>query len=105
MAVGDISSLPKWAQQAFSAVQGRLRAVEAENAILKGEHPESRVQIGFDGVYLPDRQTIYFRTGDDKFDRIGVRVADGKLHVSGYGTLAIHPSASNTVDIANINSY
>lgn len=106
MAVGDITSLPKWAQQEFARVNMRLQEAEAANVILQGEYPKSRVQVGFDEVYLPDNRSIYFRTGENEHEKIGVRVKDGKLDINGYGgRIAILPTSSNSAEIELIDRF
>lgn len=100
MAAGDITSLPKWAQREFSKLQYKLSEVESQNEILRGERPKSRVQVGFDDVYLPDKRSIYFRVGEGDADKIGVVIREGMLSINGYGgAIAIHPEATNSAKI------
>lgn len=100
MATGDITSLPKWAQREFGRLQMKLRDSEKANELLRQENPESRVQVGFDEMYLPENVSIYFRVGEDAADKIGVRIKNGKLDVNGYGgRISIHPQATNSAEI------
>lgn len=100
MAVGDISSLPKWAQKEYYRMKMQRDAAQEKVNLLQSELGETRVQLGMDGIYLPDTRSIYFRTGEDDHERIYVKLTvDKELEVtaSAHGQMVMVPVVSNSV--------
>lgn len=75
-------------------------AAQEKVAVLQGQTGETRVRIGLDGVYLPDNRSIYFQMGENKHERIYVKLnRDNELEVSAsaVGSMAMLPVVSNAV--------
>lgn len=103
--MNDRSKLPKWAQQELDRLDSAVEYHKSRLAESLGQGAESsdtEVYMGYKEkpVGLPDGTPVHFKLS---YGRVGVRVKDGKLEVSGLGVgggLAIFPHVSNLVNVS-----
>lgn len=101
---GDITKLPKWAQRDIQRLESDLRHTKQELREMQahdGAPTEVFIWKGTDMVPLPRRTQIRFlvRAGEEHGPSFDVSIRDGRLRIYGSRWYAIHPSASNTIDI------
>jgi hypothetical protein len=102
------ANLPRWARDTIDGLRHMLADAEANLASARGEHDSSDTFV--QGAGLRDASiplgvgpTIIFRTGDCDWPVINVRrTKTGALLVMGDERLAVHPSASNSIEIVQV---
>lgn len=100
---GKLDRLPKWAQTEMRRLESDNRQLKKKNREMMG-NTDSPTEVyiweGMDMIPLPHRTQIRFQTfAGNKNAYFDVSIRDGRLRIYGSRWYAIHPSASNTVDI------
>lgn len=98
---GDVTKLPKWARQEIERLE---RDLANANAKLSAGPEDSDT---FADAYSRQAQrplgkgtVVEFRFGEHWGQKFRARLEDGRLKVSGGNSIAVHPRASNVVEIA-----
>jgi hypothetical protein len=100
----DIEKLPRWARNEIVALRRENEALKEELRIATGKE-ETRVyyqeSFSVDGKnYIPDRTTIYFRLGENKWEYVYLHIdSKNNLRVYGHNAIKVLPQASNLVYI------
>ena len=106
---GELTRLPKWAQEYVSDLQAEIRRQEKHITEISSEHAGSNVtldtKIGRPAVTLPANSTVQFYLGssrdlDDVIEVHHNRLSAAVLDVTAYGgSFAMYPRSGNSVSL------
>jgi len=96
--LGNIETLPKWAQQYIRALSRRAESLTKEiEDIEKNDSGISWWTASHGNVGIPGRAEIEFKLSNSI---VSVNIKDGLLHVNAVvGGLKVYPRASNDISI------
>lgn len=111
--MNDESKLPKWAQSELFCLRQKVKLLEEQNQVLRGEWPESNTALlslgskgSYEDIWLPAHAQVRFYIKGSKDYRdsfyVDVRVGrddDTQLTLMGHSSIRLVPQVSNVVHI------